>query len=60
MCDHYDRYFPEDKEQRELNLKKQMEALKPIQPSFQQVYEEINHLKNKIKQLENSLPKLKK
>lgn len=58
MCDHYDRYFPEDKEQRELNCKKQMEALKPIQSSFQQVYEEINHLKNKIKQLENSLPKL--
>lgn len=60
MCDHYDRYFPEDREQRELNWKKQMEALKPIQPSFQQVYEEINYLKSKIKQLESSLPKFKK
>ena len=32
MCDHYDHYYPEHKEQRDENIKKQMEILsKPYQ-----------------------------
>jgi polyhydroxyalkanoate synthesis regulator phasin len=56
MCDHYDHYYPEHKEQRDENIKKQMEILsKPYQRPYSEALEEIKHLKNRLEFLENSL-----
>lgn len=55
MCDHYDSYFPEEKEAKDKRLSKQLEALKPIKRPLMDIYQEIDYLKNRIKQLEKEV-----